>query len=595
MQFGDFREQVASLKLRNCVIVLYEVPTTTEIVGATQTISFMRSLCRAAGLVTVLMGTDSTVANLIAGPTHTRVEKHGQQIWSFIITDLPATNYTLLVERKYNNNDPLLRLTGSIHHQYLYECLRSHLHNCRPLLVMLVLDAVLRLHEDPLFSTTSSLELLQKLSVLVAHDVKSAKRADNYHRDFLNGQIAMLSAAYSEHHTRGQLQDPAHRLIGPTSARTCADSLFVNRHLFMPLCSTNTIYIDNDRLCNKTGEHWVAMSCLAQKEAPLLTLFMSTPSDAFTSSRRADKSMLALFSDVTTNEVRTTVVCDNPQARTVSGSWLEFLSSSVVVRASHGRFTGTPPNEFIFNVLREFGLDLTGGVPDLRALCNNTSFAFPGIPFYLPSAADFNIALDVFAPLIAAGLRLDQFNRTCNKDEVDGRSTHVVLECKDHAAPLTVDTLKDIITRFAKYPEQHLFFIVCNKTQDSYFKFARSKGVAAVAAAADEQAKRPRRAAKPSLPRAWSGFLAEKSVAVRTFVQETQFLTVRQSELQPLLHFQHLLVDVPTAPAAAAAAAAAATVPAPPLAAAAAAAASADAVVVKRVVIVIPLALTGKR
>jgi hypothetical protein len=557
--FRTFYEEIVRLGLRHsCVIVLDEAPTTVDAVDANQTISFVRSLCRAAGLVAVLMGTDSTVANLISGSQQSRDEKKEElQIWSHVITALPSTKIDVLVKFKYQGAHPLDILASTPAHGPLYQCLQQHLPLCRPWLVILVFDALLSLRCKPEFIALSSLDLLQQLSASVLTAIKRTKRANVYWRQFPLAQLAMLSAAYTERQTALQLKDLDidSRPTKETNVLTTAESVLVNHHLFQPLCSSSVAYINEDGLCDKDGQPWLAMSYLRAQEAPLLVVLMSCPSGAFETTRTQGRRLLSSFEKQKRNAVRTQLVFENSAALTVSGSWLEFLSSAILVRASHrGGLAGTPANTYVCNVLDEFSLSLAAGsAVDLQALCNNTTFRFPDIPFYLPPAADYETAARVFAPLIDAGFKLDHFDRTANKDEVDGLSTHVVLECKDYKDALDGDTLKAIIQRFANYPDRSLFFIVCNSIRAKYFARAiRSKtGTAATAATATAAvaagAKRARHtlAAASHLPPMWLAFLEDPASArAREFVRETQFLAVRQSTealmLTPLFHFQHL-------------------------------------------------------
>eukprot|EP00301_Raphidiophrys_heterophryoidea_P008616 c13163_g3_i2.p1 GENE.c13163_g3_i2~~c13163_g3_i2.p1 ORF type:complete len:635 (-),score=150.27 c13163_g3_i2:462-2366(-) len=55
----------------------------------TKTISFLRNLCRVIGVLPVLMGTDSTLANIVVTNAHSRGSEG--ELWCRVIVDLPAT------------------------------------------------------------------------------------------------------------------------------------------------------------------------------------------------------------------------------------------------------------------------------------------------------------------------------------------------------------------------------------------------------------------------------------------------------------------------------------------------------------------------
>lgn len=98
----EFRREMRDF--HDWVIVWDEVPGNAQgNRAATIRTSFARSLSRLSGLAVVMMGTDSTIANVIANQTTRRSDDP----WCFILTCLPSANYDVIVKQYFDGKDPL--------------------------------------------------------------------------------------------------------------------------------------------------------------------------------------------------------------------------------------------------------------------------------------------------------------------------------------------------------------------------------------------------------------------------------------------------------------------------------------------------------
>ena len=235
---------------------------------------FSRNVFSAAGLIVVLMGTNSKAANFTHLFSYSRQSTSGGLcLWCRIITDLPtATEDSLQCFRV----DPQLN-TLSQNHRALATFLKSQCFQCTPWFVQLLSEALENIlnkgtdeHDE---EEADDKQIMDQIFKHMADSVKAAKER-SCGSSFVFGQIAMHLAWHKE--DRQSKIDKK----SENEAAVISDC-FISHHFARPKGGNFDLYIDESTLCDAEGHKYVpeAYYRSAQRESFMYLMFGGGPTE----------------------------------------------------------------------------------------------------------------------------------------------------------------------------------------------------------------------------------------------------------------------------------------------------------------------------
>lgn len=501
---GEFQREM--IPFWNWVIVWDETPAEVK------RTSFARSLSRLAGLITIMMGTEST-ANIIR--QRGSASRGGGMIpWSFIFTDLPLASYDLIVRHCFEDNDPLQRLPPS-----LGNILRGLLQQSRPWIISLTLECTNELVDEAHPTGDGGVNFLQTLLERVGSKICSHKTAlnDDFQKEFMLGQLTMMLPHYAEGNIDNIIVKYAksETHLGDLLRR---ESVFVRHHFAVPKCSSLEVYHEGkDLLVDEYGKPWVVFSYYRQREA-LLWFALGTINHTFS----PDCTVRQILAD-SQGRIRLDPVLHHTNSVKPDGSYMESLGVCAALRASQHALTGVGVDDFVKQVLRECNLltltalsDLCRGIRDLR------------IPYFLPpSTPASSINLESSGAIVA------DLVRPKDQAQVDGLSDILLVECKDHAQPLDKSHMEGIVKRMCGYPAR-LALVYVNTCQDTYYSTSTRPTQAGSQEPAPQKKEQDRHLT-------FDAFRAGLSADERQRLDQTALIRLAYSDSQECRHFEPLL------------------------------------------------------
>jgi hypothetical protein len=433
----DIRYFMTQMKeFSNWTIVWDEVPGSVQGQETTKITSFARSLSRLAGLAVVMMGTDSTIANMIVRHTTRGTDKP----WAFVLTALPSANYDAIVKHYFGGVDPL----ASPFPEKTATDLRFMLRNCRPLVAYFTLEYARH--------ATSSFSFQDLLAYIFdALRFRKCGPSPNRQSEFLKGQLALLLPFYTEAHIRKALADPEADKLRRSNLDEFLrlESVIVCRHFAMPGCADTMVFRGEQGLALKGGGPWVAYSYFPSKESLLWLALCTSKGFEVSSSTLPTRKVVKQ----TIPDLRNDLVYENPASTKVSGELFECVACCAVIRASQESLTGLAVAEFLTRLFRELEINFRISADDIARLCPEIRDL--RIPFFLPPCVDLTylcLPTDSF---------VESFVRPMDKLQVDGISHSVLLEAKDWQQRLRVNHLGNILARLSKHPGPRICLIFC--------------------------------------------------------------------------------------------------------------------------------------
>ena len=426
---------------RGWVFILDEIFGQLKGFPATRQATLLRNALRLSSLTTVLMGTDSSLCNMIANQQLSRPGLSTPAPWAFIISKLPDTNYDAIVRHHFGAADPLFTILCQITHDYV----RRLLQGCRPFVVFLALQHVKSV--CPAWAGNQPIDAVQQLLDGVSKVLLDHKTGDQ----FFVGQVALLLSSYTQRYI---FTSPLKRI-----RTTNLDSIFLKESVVVSyhFCSTfcqPEVYQGNESLLTTNKECWTALSYFAEAESFLwLALCNSAALGPAGTVLNVFKKQFPLL--------RLGLVYANPKATKPTGEFLEAIAYCAIQHASHGSLKGTPAAVFLARVLAQLNISVEScDVSEYPCLAELV------VPYLLPPCVPLS-----YAELLPPGALVEEFQRPVDAERVDGISPTLLLECKDHNRALELSEVISIMTRLCAVTNQDraLSLVFCQSLQGEYF------------------------------------------------------------------------------------------------------------------------------
>eukprot|EP00047_Mylnosiga_fluctuans_P019260 m.80720 g.80720 ORF g.80720 m.80720 type:complete len:903 (+) comp8053_c0_seq1:741-3449(+) len=495
------------------------VPPKTSSVLPSLLVSFARSLFRVIGAATVMMGTDSAVANMLTNSSASTTLTSQPVLWATVITRFNNCVPDLL--RHFEHFESIAKRAPC---EPLFDFLRYQLIVCRPRICQMLLNCFAPPDEDhlQLRIPDSILETCDGITVLeeIVHKVSQQIFDGNGYRigssNGLLAQLCMLST--------GALSAPSN-LYAPslaklfegtspaptvdqsgtgaaaavmtsdttsvkspsalksnslmTAASFCVSSYFAN--LIVGHCGKK-IYLHQPNpglLVTADTKPWLpsfefpyseTLLCMALTRRDSLACLTRVTYDDVNGQQLAHLTFRGALQN-TPSSIRYAV--GNPNAVTIIGELLEATSFAVAVLATHTSLQPLTVGEFVVNYCKEF--DCIVALEDINRHLSAEIKSLCKIPymFFKLSAPERDI-------LLRMKWRAEVIERAKDADRVDvvslsadskrSRKTEtfmaygkLVIEDKERTRTISPDTLAGVLTRFVDYSDATLFIAVCSK------------------------------------------------------------------------------------------------------------------------------------
>ena len=440
---------------------------------------FTRNIFSAAGLIVVLMGTNSKAANFTPQFSYSRpvaTEGYKYKLWCRIITELPNPNEDSL--QCFGVHSQLETL--SVNHRALSNFLISQCLKCTPWFVQLLSEALGKILSEGTHVNFDDKQIMDQIFKHMAEGVKATKEFSSG-RFFIFGQVAMHLAWH-----KADRQSKIDNQTG-NEAAIKADC-FVSHHFARPKGGNFNLYIESGRTESKLrddkGHEYVAEAYYrgAESESFMYLMFGGGPKDIdFLPPFREHDNQTRLTSNGALTHCRHDVEDNgkslkykNDRSRSRDGTALEAMAVLAMEMASHAGGTGgLPVHQFLGFLAVEL---LPSYCPDWKWQSDacSPSLLMPEVSDstvpYLSSAND-SWPADIHAiPSCCFGNLI----RPENSEEIDlavtvkgSQSYEITGEAKNHENGLSLDLLRKILAKVPQGSRLHLVFT--SKVQQSYF------------------------------------------------------------------------------------------------------------------------------
>lgn len=443
-------------------------------------ISFARNLFRSMrSATTIMMGTDSTIANMIG----TRSDDNGSRsddkpvLWAIVVVNLPPCVPRLLND--YEN--AFLQLENpQMFSKPLRRFLKNQLRVCRPWVAGLICSFVA--------NVSGAMDDRDRLTALVEFTARKLfaakwKKLLSVHGRFAT--ITMLSACTTESAVAATMK---------SYNINTATTFSVTSHFATPVVSSNEVFLNSMAALQDGNENpWTCSYAFPFQEKVLFMALTSSMYCLLIENKKhikqpqyavANEGLTSLISRTKRQSVRQALMtlhqtgrltfC-NPLSEKNSGSTLEGVSAAAVLLATHHKFEPTPLPEFVRNILLEFDIDVP--VTILSPFFASDDLSAVEIPYLLfPESTKDNTrggAKNTVAQLLKKmGIPTSVYYRPADVAGVDGSVVcdkgRVLVECKDWASEIDSTCLSKIASRCAAYQDARIILVICGMLQGSY-------------------------------------------------------------------------------------------------------------------------------
>eukprot|EP00047_Mylnosiga_fluctuans_P013051 m.29094 g.29094 ORF g.29094 m.29094 type:complete len:749 (-) comp4626_c0_seq1:105-2351(-) len=495
---------------KDLVVVLDEVPPLypsipleEDDIQPSVLISFARSFFLCVHAVTVMMGTDSVVSNMLT-PSVVSASSESQALWATVVTNFPRCDISVL------DQEAFLKLKANLN-PHLVAFLDQQLCLCRPRVVEMLLAFFREGRCNP---QDESAKILDDIVSYIGKQIwrQSGWRIGSVHG--LVAQICMISTGPLTQHqierilgaAGGQESPPAQEAASAAAARAsagaslgnnsiltgvaprlCVSSYFAFNNLVLDHCG-NKIYLQNDQagVRNALGDPWIPSFGFPFGETLLCMALTSRQSGGpclRSRFRSGDVSFRRALDEVRS---QTCLSVGNLDTKTITGELLEASSFAAAGLASHYSVCPEKVSRFIARFCWEF--DCPVEIDRLTSL----------IAQLLPSSATpwtipylfYELTQPEWTALGNLGLKPELYFRAKNADRVAGGGApqvkrargqtrlsgtlcagSIVIEDKERSRDISPHTMGGILMRlYEEHPEAALFFIMCSTFSDDHSK-----------------------------------------------------------------------------------------------------------------------------
>lgn len=480
------------------IIVLDEVPSTRK--NSTQEfIAFSRNICRVTGLVTIVMGTECTVANLLSNSSR-QGDAHSIPVWARLFSTFPPSITDIVA--------PPTSIAHFIQktHPSLSTFVQTQFAQCRPLIAQYLFDQVKDLKDSELTDLgrtgTGSLVFVKRAAIKVFHILQVAKRFSA--ETLVLGELCLFLPSYAEETVRRYLPDDAtSNSNGPSPEQltllfeklsitpiSCSfiptiDWRLVMSHFALIVDNAEgKIYVgggvgDRPALVTATGQLLQVRSYFPKCEVFLWLVIIFGIHEHPRTYPLSDSVFDALFLLHQKDMVKTSPQLTNPSAVKVDGSALEGLSTIALCFAASTDLAGTPMFKFITNFISWLGVGSNINLSELEQPCFRL-FHNKIHPFLVPPGM---LETFVSSGLSELGALLASVERPLDKEMIDARiffhcnntssnseRTDILrssIEAKDRKSVGSDLLTKTIKTAFERH-NSNIHFLVCRDIQTKY-------------------------------------------------------------------------------------------------------------------------------
>jgi hypothetical protein len=442
------------------ILCLDEVPAYSE--EGQDFIALARNLGRVVGLVVMMMGTDSTAANLVA---HGGSRGGNGQAWAHLVLDLPKLNRRTeaMLRQEFKATKDTSRS----------EFVCDEVLTARPWLAELMIRWEAETQDD------DDEHHLDKLRNFVAGEIARAK--NTHTRQWLRGQVCLhmpryLPASETQIDSKGLHSVHAHTssfvtkhmalLRHPDEAkchqkRKGVAELTLTGH---QICFAGQVWVPKCEYPLLEHESILYLSLMGTKEFPA---FCSPESGRRLSTLQAHRDVVPVVDTVSTDY-------QNPNEMSLDGDWLEGVGQTAIGSASREMgVRGTTLKALVPCVCAE----LSEGDYKLIQV-EDTDWNWVGsladlqVPYLLPTSLVPAHLRQVSGTFFGSIFRPERGQRrdfvvqasTANGEWKEGAISG---EAKNYQAPLSLTVLKNMLERVPAESKLHL--IVCNELQQKYF------------------------------------------------------------------------------------------------------------------------------
>lgn len=461
------------------VLVCDEVPAAVNDISR-RFVAFIRNMARLSGLVTILMGTNATVADFL---TH-QGSSASIEPWCYVHTQLHETNleWIATVRKLIKPEDVFAKLSAFLS-SALVELLQTWLQRSRPRVASITyahLVDIVENEQSPRVGVDESFlrKLIKRVFASVA-DMKGFPAGSADANSMLRGQLSLLQPFYTERFVRKLVhEDKGHFPKETHTPFWVNESILVCRHFATPVCSDKVVMRDKSgalfALQRDSNEiiNWIAVSMFAANDVWLWMVMCAVGQDKFSRWWGEGHVSIPKIFEKCRATVRTDiVVTQNPEATKPQGHFLEAVGCTIAICASqiHGlTHKGIPVDVYVQSVLQHSGFLLGSEALTVSQYLNREVH----IAFLLPASIPWE---DVHA--LERVFFLTKLDRPGDGVGVDGKSTSVLVECKDYGENLNGRVLQDILRRLCTADRAHipLSLVFTQWLQHDYFTGASSQ------------------------------------------------------------------------------------------------------------------------
>lgn len=358
----------------NVSVPVFFLDEVMAIKGGPQALRYARNVFRAAGLVVVLMGTDSTAANLVEATTMVSRRKDTPCEWCHVITRLPHCSKKSLSALGWTKQaQENLRCRDASWSAWV-DAIRSSRHTSNPYFLRVMIETTMTCAADPVSSASSS---RSNFAAIVDQILTSAVRRIRLAKPSLEtlpglrGQLCLFQNVY---HFADDLVSRQGKSFLVMDTRE-----FVSHHFAVPEMSNYSLYLGSwnektktCRLVMKNMEKWVDISRFAQcRDDPwLYFLFGGGAFGGDMEPFRLDGQHLTAhtaYSAVVTSNLEQHLNIHNVVAPSRCGDALEAMGlHALIVASRYGGVGGSTWWNFVLHLATHLKCDDRSSLCDLQ-------------------------------------------------------------------------------------------------------------------------------------------------------------------------------------------------------------------------------------